>query len=184
MWCYLLLLPLVSTAQQCDGNVLLQHHAQSGPTALVEDEVSKSVCSHGRLMPNFYILGSAKAGSSTLGKVLLRAGITSSSYVVDGERKKESQLLRLGLKSHMLHMLFIFLPVSPIKGSITIPFRGRLQAAVEELKILKDTRQKNSPFNGFLLSKRCGLLRILCAFQEGSSTPVFFGGGRVDSYPG
>eukprot|EP00434_Breviolum_minutum_P011982 symbB.v1.2.010566.t1/scaffold691.1/size191848/7 len=92
MWCYLLLLPLVSTAEQCDGNVLLQH-AHSGPTALVEDEVSKSVCSNGRLMPNFYILGSAKAGSSTLGKVLLRAGITSSSYVVDGERKKESQLL-------------------------------------------------------------------------------------------
>lgn len=100
MWCYLLLLPLVSTAEQCDGNVLLQH-AHSGPTALVEDEVSKSVCSNGRLMPNFYILGSAKAGSSTLGKVLLRAGITSSSYVVDGERKKESQLLSLGLKSHM-----------------------------------------------------------------------------------
>lgn len=142
MWCYLLLLPLVSTAEQCDGNVLLQH-AQSGPTALVEDEVSKSLCSNGRLMPNFYILGSAKAGSSTLGKVLLRAGITSSSYVVDGERKKESQLLSLGLKSHMFFSGGVgFL----IQGPIAIPFGGRLQAAVEELKILKDTRQTNSPF--------------------------------------
>ena len=114
MWCHLLLLPLVSTSQQCDGNVLLQHRAQSGPTALVEDEVSKSVCSHGRLMPNFYILGSAKAGSSTLGRALLRAGITSSSYVLDGARKKESQLLSLGLKSHILLRFFAGFPPKKI----------------------------------------------------------------------